>query len=380
MGQHPLQRSISGWSGVGGLVRNPYVLDRSACGSSSGTGAAIAASLAAVGVGTETDGSVISPASACGLVGFKPTVGLVSRTHVVPISHSQDTPGPMGRGVEDVAILLTAMAGADPADPATAGADAHARDFTANLRSASLEGRRLGVLGFATGFSPAVDAVFEAAVARLRAGGAEVVEIADFKPARDLGANERTVLMTELKADLSAYLATTPAAVKTRTLAELIEFNRTEPRETALFGQDFFERAEATAGLDDPAYLKARTDSLRQVGAEGIDALIEAHRLDALICPSLGPAARIDFATGDHTAGRSTQLAAVAGYPHLTVPMGQVQGLPVGLSFIGPAWSDERLLLLGYAFEQAAKARQPPTFIPSLETTPHADQAAAPVG
>jgi amidase len=351
-------RSISGWSAVGGLVRNPYVLDRGASGSSSGTGAAIAASLAAAGVGTETDGSVICPASVAGLVGLKPTVGLVSRTHVVPISHSQDTPGPMGRGVEDVAILLTAMAGADPADPATAEADAHLCDFAAGLETASLEGKRLGVLSFATGFSPAVDAVFEAAVALIKARGAEVVELTDYKPARELGANERAVLLTELKADLNAYLATTPAAVETRTLADLTAFNRANARETALFGQDFFERAEATLGLG---------DSVRQAGAEGIDALIESHRLDALICPSLGPASRIDFATGDHTAGRSTQLAAVSGYPHLTVPMGQVQGLPVGLSFIGPAWSEARILTFGYAFEQATHLRAPPRYLPTAE-------------
>jgi amidase len=371
-------RSISGWSAVGGLVKSPYVLDRGACGSSSGTGSAIAASLAAVGVGTETDGSVTAPSSVAGLVGLKPTVGLVSRTHVVPISHSQDTPGPMARSVRDAALLLTAMAGADPADPATAQADAHARDYAAGLEAASLKGRRLGILGFAAKISPAVDAVFAVAVALLKGQGAEVVELGDYKPASELGENERAVMLSELKSDLNAYLATTPASVKSRTLAELIAFNRTNAREMVLFGQEFFELSEATTGLSDEAYLKARADGLRQAGAEGIDRLIGEHRLDALIAPSYGPSSRFDFATGDHVAGRSSQLPAVSGHPHLTVPMGQVQGLPVGLSFIGPAWSEAVLLGLGHAFEQAAGARKPPTYIASLEMTPAADKATAP--
>jgi amidase len=373
-------RSISGWSAVGGLVKNPYVLDRGACGSSSGTGSAIAASLAAIGVGTETDGSVTAPSSVAGLVGLKPTVGLVSRTHVVPISHSQDTPGPMARSVRDAAILLTAMAGADPADPATAQADAHACDYVAGLEAASLKGKRLGVLGFAASLSPAVDVVFAAAVALLKGRGAEVVELTDYKPPSELGANERAVLLSELKSDLNAYLATTPAAVKTRTLADLIAFNAASTRELVLFGQEFFEQAEATTGPTDEAYLKARADGLRQAGAEGIDTLITTHSLDALIAPSYGPSSRFDFATGDHVAGRSSQLPAVSGHPHLTVPMGQVQGLPVGLSFIGPAWSEAVLLGLGYAFEQAAQARKPPTYIASLEATPDAARAVAPNG
>jgi amidase len=370
--------SISGWSAVGGLVKNPYVLDRSALGSSSGSGAAIAASLAAVGVGTETDGSVTAPASVAGLAGLKPTVGLVSRTHVVPISHSQDTPGPMGRSVEDIAILLSAMAGSDPADPATKAADAHARDYAAGLKAATLKGKRLGVMTWCAGYSAPLDAVFAAAVALLRAEGAEVVEIAAFKPPSGMGADEFTVMLTELRADLNAYLATTPKAVKTRTLAEVIAFNRRTKRETVLFAQETFEQAEATKGLGDPAYRKARARGLRQAGRDGIDKLIAAHALDALIAPSFGPAARFDFVTGDHTQGRSTRLAAVSGYPHLTVPMGQIGGLPVGLSFVGPAWSEQTLLGLGHAFEQTAKARRPPTYIPSLELTPANAAATAP--
>jgi len=373
--------SISGWSAIGGLTRNPYALDRNACGSSSGTGAAIAASLAAAGVGTETDGSITCPASLNGLVGLKPTVGLVSRTHVVPISHSQDTAGPMTRSVEDAAILLSAMAGSDPADPATAEADARKQDYAAALASASLQGRRLGVLGYAAALSPRVRAVFDAAVGQLKgAAGAEVIEIDDFKPPDGLGKLELAVMLAELKADLNAYLASTPAAVTTRTLADLIAFNQATPRELVLFGQDLFEQAEATKGLEDPAYVKARAESLRAAGPDGIDRLVAEHRLDALIAPSYGPAWRIDTAAGERGSGRSSTLAAIAGYPHLTVPMGEVRGLPVGLSFIGPAWSEAKLLALGYAFEQATHARKPPTYAPSLEETPEFEDATAPAG
>ena len=364
-------RSISGWSGVGGLVRNPYALDRNSCGSSSGTGAAVAASFAAAGVGTETDGSVTCPSAINGLVGLKPTVGLVSRTHIVPISHSQDTAGPMGRSVADVAALLTAMAGSDPADAATATADARKQDYAAALASASLRGKRIGVLRYAADVQPDEAKLFDDALATLRAGGAEVVEIKDFRPPRGVGAQELTVLLTELHADLDAYLATTdPARTPTRTLASVIEFDRVTPRETALFGQELFEQAEATRGLSDPAYLKARADSQRASGPDGIDKLLAADRLDALVAPTTGPAWRSDVADGDHVEGEgATSLAAVAGYPHLTVPMGLVKGLPVGLSFIGPAWSEARLLQLGAAYEAASHARRPPRYLPSLETS-----------
>jgi amidase len=362
--------SISGWSAIGGLVKNPYALDRTPSGSSSGTGAAIAASLAAVGVGTETDGSVVSPSSLMGLVGIKPTVGLVSRTHVVPISHSQDTPGAMGRSVADVAALLTAMAGSDPADPATKDADTHKRDYLAALNGASLRGKRLGVLRFATGSLPAVDALFEQAIAVLKAQGAEIVELKDFKPDPAMNDNELVVLLTELKADLNAYLASTPAAVKTRTLADVIAFDLANPRELSLFNQDLFDQAQAKGGLDDPAYLKARETSLRFAGVEGIDKLVAQNKLDALIAPSDGPASRIDVLTGDHIIGSASSLPAITGYPYMTVPMGYVSGLPVGISFIGLAWTEERLLAMAAVYERATHHRRAPTYLPSVETTP----------
>ncbi len=370
--------SVSGWSALGGLVKNPYVLDRTPSGSSAGTGAAISASLAAVGVGTETDGSITSPASLNGIVGIKPTVGLVSRTHVVPISHSQDTPGPMGRSVADVAALLTAIAGSDPLDPATKDANAHKRDYVAGLAGASLRGKRLGVLRFATGSLPSVDALFAGAINVLKANGAEIVELKDYKPDATLGDRELVVLLTEFKADLNTYLATTPPAVTTRTLAGVIAFDNAHPRELSLFNQDLFEQAQATKGLTDPAYLKARESSKRQAGPEGIDKLLAEHHLDALIAPSDGPASRVDVLTGDHIVGVAAQLPAIAGYPHLTVPMGEVDGLPVGISFIGPAWTEARLLALGAAYERATHHRKAPTYIPSLEGTAAMSKLLAP--
>ena len=365
-------RSISGWSAVGGLVKNPYALARNACGSSSGTGAAIAASFAAVGVGTETDGSVTCPSAINGLVGLKPTVGLVSRTHIVPISHSQDTAGPMGRSVADVAVLLTAMAGADPADAATAKAPvlAHPIDYAAALEGASLRGVRIGVLRYAADVQPAEAALFEASLAAMREQGAVIVEIRDFKPRPDPSDPELTVLLTELKTDLNSYLATTdPARVQVRTLADVIAFNRASPRELGLFGQELFERAQAAGGLSDPAYVKARADSLKAAATDGIDRLLAADKLDVLVAPTTGPAWRTDVADGDHVEGEgATALAAVAGDPHLTVPMGLVKGLPVGISFIGPAWSEAKLLAIGAAFEASTHARRAPRYLPSLET------------
>lgn len=355
--------SISGWSATGGQARNPYALDRSPCGSSAGSGVAAAASLAAAAIGTETDGSVTCPAAVNGLVGLKPTVGLVSRTHIVPISASQDTAGPMTRDVRDAALLLGVIAGSDPADPATAPADAHGSDYLAGLKPDALKGVRVGVMRFVLGVHPETDRVFNQALATLAAAGAVLVEIDKSSISPDLSRLERVVLMTELKAGLNAYLATTsPERVSSRTLADLIAFNKAHAaEEMALFGQDSFELAEQTQGLDDPAYLAAKAGARRLAGTEGIDAMLQANNVQVLIAPTLGPAWLIDPVLKDRSVGGGVgSPAAVAGYPHLTVPMGQVAGLPVGLSFVGPAWSDAALLAYGYAFEQAAHARTPP--------------------
>ncbi len=368
--------SISGWSATGGQARNPYALDRNTCGSSAGSGAAGAASLAAATVGTETDGSVTCPSAINGLVGLKPTVGLVSRTHVVPISHSQDTAGPMTRNVMDAAILLGAMAGSDPADAATARADVMGKDFTAGLKPDALKGARIGVMRFAAGFHPETDAVFERSLVALTAAGATLVEIDKFPGEAKIGSLEHLVLMTELKADLNAYLASTdPAKVPSRTLADLIAFNKLHaPQEMPLFGQEQFIEAEQSGGLTDPAYLKAEADAHRLAGPEGIDRMLAENNVSALIAPTIGPSWLIDPILKDHFAGGGAGgPAAVAGYPHLTVPMGLVDGLPVGLSFVGAAWSDARLLAYGYAFEQSTHARQPPRYLPTAEI---ANQAA----
>jgi amidase len=362
--------SISGWSAVGGLTRNPYARDRNTCGSSSGSGAAVAAGFAIVAIGTETDGSITCPAAMNGLVGFKPTVGLVSRTGIVPISHSQDTAGPMTRTVRDAALVLNVIAGTDPADPATAEADARKTDYAAALDGASLSGVRIGVARFLTGYSDGTDAVFEANLERLRQAGAVLVEIEDGPDMDAVGSAEFTVLLTELKADLNAYLATTdPEQVPTRTLADVIAFNRATPRELALFDQDLFEAAEDTSGLSGPAYIEARETSLRLAGVEGIDRLLKDNDVAVLIAPTTGPAWTTDIVNGDNYLGSASTLPAVAGYPHLTVPMGQVGGLPVGLSFIGGQWQDARVLALGYAYEQLGPQRVGPGFATSLNTT-----------
>ena len=372
-------RSISGWSAIGGLVKNPYVLDRSACGSSSGSGSAVAASLAAGALGTETDGSLVCPGSLNGIVALKPTVGLASRTYIVPISHSQDTPGPMTRSVADAALLMSVMAGGDVDDPATAEADAHKTDYSAALQTASLKGKRLGVIIPDPDTVPSnTDAVFGQAVAQLKAAGAEIVEIRNFvPPPAELGATELKVLEFELKHDLNTYLASLPPGGKIKTLADVIAFNAATLREMALFGQDIFEKAQATNGLSAPVYIKAH-DDLRTTARATLDKLLTENHLDALIRSTDEPAFRIDLAKGDNDSSNASFLPATAGYPHLTVPMGYVRGLPVGLSFIGPAWSEASLLSLGYAFEQAAMARKPPQFLPSLEASPEVLRAFAP--
>jgi len=359
--------SISGWSAVGGQTRNAHALNRNACGSSTGSGVAVAAGMVPAAIGTETNGSITCPASISGIVGFKPTVGLVSRTHIVPISHSQDTPGPMTRTVREAAMVLTAMAGTDPLDPATKEADARRADYVAALSDQSLRGKRIGVMRFATGFG--TEAPFEEALQALRAQGAILVDIDKFEGRGQIGSESYKVLLAEFKADLNAYLASTPPTVKTRTLADLIAFNNANAAtEMPLFGQDIFEGSEKTKGLDDPEYKKARATSLRLAGAEGVDKLLKENNVVALVGPTVAAAWLIDSVHGDYyPGGGAGSLAAVAGYPHLTVPMGQVKGLPVGLSFLGPKWSDAMILSLGYDYEQATRKLVTPRFLPSIE-------------
>ena len=362
--------SISGWSAVGGQTLNPYDPARTPCGSSSGSAVAVAIGLAPAAIGTETDGSITCPASVNGVVGFKPTVGLVSRTHIVPISHSQDTAGPITTTVEDAARVLTVIAGTDPLDPATAEADAHLwdadgilRTFEDQLDRGSLRGARIGVMRFLLpSYSPETREVFERSLQVMRDAGAVIVDI-DAPPAdwRNIGTWELQVLMSELKVDLNAYLASTdPAQVKTRTLADLIAFNTAEPRETVLFGQELFLRAEATTGLEDPVYVNARASSLRAAGPEGIDKMMADNAVAALIAPTTSRAWTNDREDEDNMQGSASRLAAVAGYPHLTVPMGFDRGMPVGISFMAGKWEDAKVLSLGYAFEQLTHARRAP--------------------
>ncbi|WP_421990203.1 amidase [Qipengyuania sp.] len=357
------ENSTSGWSAVGGLTRNPHAIDRNTCGSSSGSGAAVAAGFAWAAIGTETDGSITCPASINGVVGFKPTVGMISRTHVVPISHSQDTAGPMTRNVFDAALLLGAIAGSDPADPATAEADARMIDFTAGLEGATMKGVRIGVLVNQIGNRKDVRKVFDAALADMQRAGAELVEIEYDVPGEMFGA-EFTVLLYELRTDMAAYLASLPGEDMPRDLADLIAFNLENARnELRWFGQSIFEQAlEAT---DEAAYREARAISLRLAGEEGIDRLMREHNVDVLVAPTRGPAWTSDLVNGDNFNGNigAGSLAAIAGYPHLTVPMGAVERLPIGISFMGGAWQDARVLAIGAAYERARTTALPqPSF------------------
>ncbi|BBB07673.1 amidase [Sphingopyxis sp. EG6] len=356
--------STSGWSAIGGLTKNPHALDRNTCGSSAGSGAATAASLAPIAIGTETDGSITCPAGVNGIVGFKPTVGLVSRTHIVPISHSQDTAGPMALTVRDAALVMSVIAGTDPADPATAEADARKTDYAAELSVAALKGKRIGVLRDRIGDRADIATLFDAALKQMAQLGATVVEIADSrKGLEELGAAEFEILLTELKADMATYLASLPANDGPKTLADLIAFNKANPAELQWFDQSLFELAETKGGLDSPAYLEAKAKAARLAGPEGIDRLLATHKLDLLVGVTNGPAWASDLVNGDHYTGPSaSQLPAVAGYPHLTVPMGTVAGLPIGVSFIGGKWTDAEVLAAGYAYEQASRKRVAPTY------------------
>lgn len=357
--------SISGWSAVGGLTKNPYVLDRTPCGSSAGSAVAVAAAMAPVSVGTETDGSIVCPSAINGIVGLKPTLGLLSGKHIIPIARSQDTAGPMATNVRDAALLLGALVGDTPAcDPPSAGCSKS--DYTKGLVPTALNNKRIGVLRFEPGRYDKLTPAYERALAHLQAAGATLIEIQ--QPNLDrMHAAEDIVLHAEFKVGINAYLASTPAKVRTRNLAQLIEFNRQTPAELALFGQDVFEKANAMPSLSDSNYVSARADSKRIAGIQGLLHLLAEHKLDLIVAPTTGAASRIDMVNGSRSSGSFSSMPAVAGYPHLTVPMGELQGLPVGLSFIGAPWSEDQLLAAGFAFEQRAQARFAPKFIPSLE-------------
>jgi amidase len=359
--------SSSGWSGRGGQTRNPYVLDRSPCGSSSGSGVAAAANLATLTIGTETNGSIVCPASANGIVGVKPTVGLWSRSGIIPISHTQDTAGPMCRTVTDAAILLGALVGVDPRDPATAASRGKTESsYPVRLAPDALRGARLGVARKGFGFGAKVEAAFDEALRALRTAGAVLVEPAELPSIEPLGADELELFRYELKAGLEAYLATRAAAVPHRTLQDLIAFNeRHRERELSYFGQEYFLESAAKGPLTTPAYRALRRRLLATARAN-FTGLLTRRRLDAVVCITAGPAWCIDLVNGDQFTGGNPSYPAITGAPHVTVPGGQVQGLPVGLSFFGPAWSESRLLGYAYGFEQLTRARALPAFRPAV--------------
>ena len=362
--------SSSGWSGRGGQCRNPYALDRNPCGSSSGSGSAVSANLCAAAIGTETDGSIVCPSNANGLVGIKPTLGLVSRAGIIPIAHSQDTAGPMTRTVRDAAILLAAIAGVDPRDAATADAGRAPKAYASFLDEAGLRGARIGVARKFFGFHPEVDRIMEGALAEMKRRGAELVDPADIPHTGEYDESELTVLLYELKADLNAYLGSLGPKAPVRTLADVIAFNeahRTE--EMPYFGQDLFIKAQDKGPLSDLAYVEALARNRRLAALEGIDAVMGKEKLDAIVAPTGGPAWMTDLVDGDHFGGGLSTPPAVAGYPHVTVPAGYVFGLPVGISFVGRAWSEPTLIKLAYAFEQATRARRAPRLLPNADLT-----------
>jgi amidase len=360
--------SISGWSGRGGFTKNPYALDRNPCGSSSGSAVAVAANVCVVAVGTETNGSIVCPSSVNGIVGVKPTVGLVSRTGVIPISHSQDTAGPMARTVSDAAILLGALAGVDLEDRATTvGQRKASADYTQFLDAKGLSGMRIGVVRKLFGFHDVVDELTNDALGTMKTLGATVIDPTDIGPPEHFGESEETVLLYELKADLNAYLAKRAPTAPVHSLKEIIEFNEHNKKtEMPYFEQDLFVKAEAKGPLTDKRYRDALDRNLRLARAQGIDATMDKFKLDVLVAPTSGPAWLTDLVNGDCSAGGSSTPAAVAGYPSITVPAGFISGLPVGISFFGRAWSEPLLLKAAYAFEQATNHRKPPRFLATV--------------
>ncbi|HZX70631.1 MAG TPA: amidase [Rhodanobacter sp.] len=368
--------SSSGWSGVAGQTRNPYALDRNPCGSSAGSAVAVAAGLTTVAIGTETDGSIICPASMNGIVGIKPTLGLVSRAGIVPISHNQDTAGPMARDVADAAALLTVIAGSDPRDPATLDADKHKTDYARFLDPNGLRGKRIGVVRQLAGNEPNADRVLDAAIATMKAQGAIIIDPVTLPHLSELGDPEMTVLLYDFKHDLNAYLATR-TGLGVHSLADVIAFDKAHAsEEMPWFGQELFEQAEAKGPLTDKAYVDALAKAKRLSGPEGIDAALQAQHLDALLAPSWGPAYMTDLVLGDHvvsgnpTIGGVSQPAAMAGYPSITVPAGWAHGLPVGIVLFGAKWSEPTLISIAYGFEQHTHAWQPPRFLDTVDGQP----------
>lgn len=358
-------KSTSGWSGRGGLTRNPYALDRNGCGSSTGSGVAAAASLCAVAVGTETDGSIICPSSRNGIVGIKPTVGLVSRSGIIPISETQDTAGPMARTVADAAALLDVIAGSDPRDAATTGA-ARAKDYREYLQRDGLVGKRIGVMRNFFGFDDRVDALMEDAIKAMETAGATIVDGATLPTRGQFGDAEFEILLYEFKAGVEAYLKTLGPASPMKTLKDLIAFNEAHAKEEMpYFGQDLFLKSEAKGPLTDKAYLAAKAKARRLSRTEGLDKVFAGKKVDAVIAPSGGPAWLTDLVNGDYGTGGSSGPAAVSGYPSISVPAGFVRGLPVGVSFIGPAWAEGPLIAMAFAYEQRTQARRPPQYLAS---------------
>jgi amidase len=361
--------SSSGWSGRGGQTKNAYVLDRNPCGSSSGSGAAVAANLCAAAIGTETDGSVVCPSSANSLVGIKPTVGLVGRSGIIPIAHSQDTAGPMTRSVADAAIILGALTGIDPRDPATKASQGKSfTDYTQFLDRNGLKGVRLGVARKHFGFNDHVDKLMNDLLGEMKKLGAVVVDPADIPTSGKFDESELEVLLYEFKADLNAYLAGLGPQAPVHSLKEIIAFNeRNREREMPFFGQDLFTKAEEKGPLTSKKYLQALSKNHLLTRTQGIDLVMTKNRLDALVAPTGGPAWPTDWINGDHFTGGYSSASAVAGYPHITVPAGYVFGLPVGISFFGAAYSEPKLIKIAYAFEQATKARRAPQFLPTAK-------------
>lgn len=357
-------KSSSGWSSVGGQTRNPYDMKKSPCGSSSGSGAAVAARMIPAAIGTETDGSIVCPAAVNGLVGLKPTLGLVSRHGIVPLSHSQDTAGPMTLSVRDAALILNVIAGSDVNDPATKEADLNrVADYTEGLDLQGLKGKRLGLVkNLSSGYDKATLALFRQSLEIMKAQGAIIVDNLELPHLPELEKIELPILLYDFKADLNLYLASAPVSVSSRNLSEIMQFNQRHAKQVMpYFGQEIMRMAQAKGPLTEKSYLNATSRAKQLAGPEGIDALMKKNQLDALIAPTTGPAWNIDYKKGDVIAGSSSSPAAIAGYPHLTVPMGLVKGLPVGLSFFAGAWSDARLLNMGYAFEQARPSLPAPT-------------------